>query len=249
MPSPSVERWQLRNIHAVSALRADPDKIELTGLRLSAFEGNFTGRAQIEKLDRFRLEGEASNFDLRRVVELSESLRVPWDGLLSGPVEVTGLLSELYRGRFNANARLTISPAPESAAVRGSVDARYNGARGTLDLGNSFIQFPYSRLDVAGSIGQQLQVHLQSSKPDELLPALNMFSSNAPQALPVEFENGVATFDGTVTGSLPSPQIAGRVLLTNFVYAGDKFGSFAADITAQKSALTVQNARLARDNM
>src|SRR5437588_8115924 len=76
-----------------------------------------------------------------------------------------------------------------------------------------------------------------------------MFSSNAPQALPVEFENGVATFDGTVTGSLPSPQIAGRVLLTNFVYAGDKFGSFAADITAQKSALTVQNARLARDNM
>jgi translocation and assembly module TamB len=182
-------------------------------------------------------------------VELSESLRVPWDGLLSGPIEVTGLVSELYRGRFNAHGRLTISPAPESAAVHGNVDATYNGARGTLDLGNSFIQFPYTRLDAAGSIGQQLRVHLQSSKPDELLPALNMLSSNAPRALPVKFENGVATFDGTVTGSLPSPQIAGHVSLTNFVYAGDKFGSFAADITAQKSGLTVQNANLARDTM
>ena len=243
------ERWHLRDIRAVSALRADPDKIELTGLRVSAFEGNFTGRARIEKLDRFRLEGEASNFDLRRVVELSEPLRVPWDGLLSGPLQVTGLLSEMYRGRFNANGRLTISPAPGSAAVYGSVDASYNGSLGTLDLGKSFIQFPYSRLDFAGSIGQQLRVRLQSSNPDELMPAINMLASNAPQALPVKFENGVATFDGTVSGTLPSPQIAGHVTLTNFIYAGDKFGSLAADITAQKSGLTVQNAMLARDTM
>lgn len=242
-------RWQLRNIRAVSALRVDPDKIDLTGLRVSAFEGSFTGRARIERLDRFRLEGEASNFDLRRVVELTEARRVPWDGLLSGPMEVTGLLSELHRGRFIAHGRLAISPAPESAAVHGSVDANYNGLRGTLDLGNSFIQFPFSRLDFSGSMGQQLRVHLQSSKPDELLPALDMFASNAPQALPVKFENGVATFDGTVTGSLPAPQIAGHVTLTNFIYAGDKFGSFAADIAAQKSGLTVQNAMLARDAM
>ncbi|MCU1274112.1 MAG: hypothetical protein JWO48_1543, partial [Bryobacterales bacterium] len=240
-------RWQLRNIHAVSALRVDPDKIDLMGLRVSAFEGNFTGRAGIEKLDRFRLEGEASKFDLRRVVELSERQRVPWDGLLSGPVEVTGLLSELHRGRFIAHGRMTISPAPESEPVHGSVDANYNGFSRTLDLGNSFIQFPYSRLDFAGSLGRQLRVHLQSSKPDELLPALDILVSNAPQALPVKFENGVATFDGLVTGSLPSPQVAGHVTLTNFMYGKEKLDSFAADITAQKSGLTVENAMMARD--
>jgi translocation and assembly module TamB len=76
-----------------------------------------------------------------------------------------------------------------------------------------------------------------------------MLASNAPQALPVKFESGNATFDGTVTGSLPSPQIAGRVTLTNFLYANEKFDSFAADITAQKSGLTVQKATLASGAM
>jgi hypothetical protein len=71
---------QLQDVRADAAFRADPEKIDLSGLRVSALGGVFNGRARIEKLDRLRLEGEASKLDIRRIVELLGAQRPPWDG-------------------------------------------------------------------------------------------------------------------------------------------------------------------------
>jgi len=233
-------------IRAESAFRADPEKITLDGIRLSAFEGNFNGRAQIVRLDRFRLEGEAGRFDLRRAAHLYSQQRMPWDGLLSGPVEVQGRLSELHRGGFEAKVKLGITPAPASPPVHGLVEARYDGSRKILDLGHSYFALPSTRLDFTGTLGQTLRVQLRSTNLDELVPAVELFSS---VPVPIKLENGTGTFNGTVTGRLIAPQIAGHVALTNFVYAQEKFDSFNADISAQKSGVAVRNAALARGNL
>jgi translocation and assembly module TamB len=239
----------LRDVRADAEFRAGPDKIDLNGLRLSALGGNFNGHARIEKLDRFRLEGDANNLDVRRIAELVGSQRLPWDGLLSGPVELNGLLSDLNRGKFETRARLALSPAPDAVPVHGAIDATYNGYRGTLDLGRSFVQLPSTRADFDGTLGQQLRVHIETTSLGELLPAIEMASRNAPAELPVELKDGAAAFTGTITGPLNSPQIAGHIALTNFVYSKTKVDSLTADIAAQNSALDVRNANLSRGSV
>ena len=89
--------------------------------------------------------------------------RLPWDGLLSGPVELNGLLSDLNRGQFDARAQLVLSPAPNAVPVHGAIDATYNGYRGTVDLGRSFVQLPATRADFDGTLGRQLRVHLETT--------------------------------------------------------------------------------------
>jgi len=47
-------------------------------------------------------------------------------------------------------------------------------------------------------------------------------SPSAPRALPIKLQNGVAVFDGAVTGSLNEPQLAGHVAVTNVMYAQER---------------------------
>ncbi|HXJ44330.1 MAG TPA: translocation/assembly module TamB domain-containing protein, partial [Bryobacteraceae bacterium] len=243
------DRMGIRDVRGESAFRMDPEKMDFSGIRLTAAEGDFTGRARVEKLDRFRLDGELSRFDLRRMAQFFTPQRLPWDGVLSGAVEMNGLVSDLYRGRFDARGRLAISPAPGSAPVEGVIDASYNGQLRTIDLGNSFLQLPATRLDFAGTLGRQLRVHLRSTNLDDLLPALDLASPGAPQTMPVKLQKGVAVFDGTVAGSLNAPQLTGHAAVTNAAYAQEKIDAAAADIAVQKSELRVQNATLTRGGM
>jgi translocation and assembly module TamB len=240
---------QLRDVRADSAFRADPEKIDLSGLRLSALGGNFNGHARIEKLDRLRLEGEISNLDVRRIAEQAGSKRPPWDGLLSGPVELNGLLSDLNRGQFDARAQLVLSPVPDAVPVHGAIDATYSGYRGTLDLGRSFVQLPSTRADFDGTLGRQLRVRLETKSLGDLMPAIEMASRNSISELPIELQGGSAGFNGTVTGPLNSPQIAGHIALTNFIYSKTKVDSVTADLAAQGSSLAIRNASLTRGSL
>jgi translocation and assembly module TamB len=239
----------IRHVRADSEFHADPDKIELSRVRVSALDGTFSGRARIDKLDRFRLEGDAASFDVERVAGLYSRRRAPWDGLVSGPVELNGRLGGLTHGSFELKAKLTISPAPQSAPVHGSIDATYNGERGTLDLAKSYIELPATRLDFTGTLAREIQVRFRSTKLDDLLPALALVPGPARDELPIKLENGSATFEGTVSGNLSAPQIAGHLALDNFVYSGEKIDSFSADIAAGESSLRIQNAHLARGKL
>lgn len=239
----------LKNIRAESAIEIDPKKVALTGIRLSTPEGNFNGRAEILQMDRFRVEGDLSRFDIRRAARLYTRQALPWDAEISGPVRIEGLLSKIDRGDFQAGARLNISPAPRSAPVRGTIEAKYDGRSQTLDLARSHISLPSSNLDLSGVLGKQLRVHLESKNLNDLLPALELASSGGPASLPVKLENGVAIFDGTVTGKLNSPVIAGHLSVTNFVYEQEKVDSLAADIALDRSGAQIRNANIARGNM
>ncbi len=240
---------KVRGVRAESAFRVDPEKIDLTGIHLLVLDGKFDGRARIEKLDHIRLDGEAGNFALQRIAETFGMGRLPWDGLLSGPVEITGLLSELSQGRFSTHAQLVISPASERVPVRGLIDATYDGYRGSVDLGRSFLQLPSTRLDLTGALGRQLQVRLQSTNLDDLTPALEVLSHTARPVLPVRLQNGMATFNGTVAGPFSSPAIAGHAALQGFIYSREKIDSLTADIALNESSLRLQNGSLARGTL
>jgi translocation and assembly module TamB len=235
---------QVRGVHAESAFRMDPQKIDLTGIHLLVLGGKFNGRARIEKLDQITLEGEADNFELEHIAETFALGRLPWDGLLSGPVSMSGLVSELSQSRFSTHAQLVISPAAGSAPVRGLIDAVYDGYRGAVDLGRSFLQLPSTRLELTGTLGRQLHVRLQSTDLNDLSPAMEVLSHTAHSVLPVHLQKGSATFNGTVTGPLSSPSIAGHAALEGFVYFRERIDSLAADMTLNESSLRVRNGSL-----
>ena len=240
---------RVRDVRAESPFRVDPDKVDLSALHLSLLGGDFNGRVRIEKLDQLRVEGQVSHLEAQGAAALFGLSRLPWNGVLSGPVEMTGLMSDFNEGRFRARAQFAVSPSPAGAPTRGLVDASYDGYRGTVDLGQSFIQLPATRLDFAGVLGRQLRVHLQSTNLQEVLPALEVFSSGAPRTLPITLQNGSAAFDGTVTGPLASPQIAGHAALKSFTFSQEQIDSFSADVAVQQSALRVQNGSLTRGNL
>lgn len=240
---------QVHDVRAESEFRVDPQKIDLNGVRLEALGGHFNGRAHIEQLDRIRLEGEASDLDLQRIAQSFALGPLPWDGVLSGPVQLAGLISELNQGRFTAHAQLVISPASDRAPVRGAIDATYDGYRDSVDLGRSLLQLPSTRLEFAGTLGRQLRVRLQSSDLNDLLPAVEIMTNTTHPTLPVQLHQGSAAFNGTVTGPLSSPQIVGHAALQNFTYSREKIDSFAADLAVRDSSLRLQNGSLARGSL
>lgn len=235
---------RIRNVNLYSAIDANKQAVEFKGMRLAAFGGTFNGNAGIENMARFHVDGRLANFDIGELATTFAHERVGYDGVISGPVQVAGDIKS--PSKLAANTHLTITPGRKGVPVRGKLDAAYNGATGSINVDHSWIALPNSRLDLSGSVGQQLQIHLVSHNLNDFLPAMQMGSKNPPTEMPIALRSGgLAEFTGTVTGKLAAPRIAGHVSLTNFEAQQRPFDSLVADLSASPSGASVQNAALA----
>jgi len=61
----------------------------------------------------------------------------------------------------------------------------------------------------------------------------------------VKLNNGVAVFDGSVTGNMSVPRISGHLRATSFIYSGESVDSFEGDVTAAPEIVRVQNGTVA----
>ncbi len=237
----------LRNVRLDGDLEADPKQLKVDSLRVAALGGTLTGNALLKGFDEFEAEGRLEHFDIRTLAALATAEKIPYDGAVSGPLELHGRLSDTRNQHLSASARLGIVPVSGAMPVNGVVDAKYSGATDTLALAPSFVTLPNTRLDVSGTLGQTLKVRLESRNLDDLLPALASSGTKAP--LPVVLSSGTASgsvvFDGTVTGKLASPQIAGRVVGRNFIYQQETVEMLDADLAAQSTGATVSRGSLA----
>lgn len=266
-------RWRIRNAHADASLRVDSAGVRLGGLRfagegvndggriplegrateltlrgndldarglaLTALGGSFTGDARLRAWNRFEARGELHNLEARRAVAIYSRTPLPWNSLVSGSVEIQG---STRQRDLRVSANLAVAPAPQSPPVHGQLAILYDQGTGLLELGRSTLTLPASRVDLAGAIGRQLRVHLETRNVDDFLPVLG----DSAASVPVKLQNGSAVFDGTVTGRLERPQIAGHLALTRFSYAGRAFDTLQADVNASSDTVRVQNGTLAR---
>jgi translocation and assembly module TamB len=233
---------RIRNIDFHTTVDMDPKQLNLKGLRLSAFGGQFNGDLSMEEFARYRLNGKLQNFDLQAAARVAGQ-KLPYDGVVSGPVQAEGDLKAPGNKLATANAQLLITPGRRGIPVSGRLNARYNGATGNVDVANSYIALPNTRLDLSGSLNNRLNLNLNSSNLNDLLAAAG------PQAPAVKLDGGRASFTGAVTGGLSSPRIAGHIALSNFSVEGRKFDSFDADVAASKSRATLENGKLTRRPM
>lgn len=229
---------RISGINAATAVTADPHRIELAGLRLEALGGTFAGNAELRNMAQFQLAGRLNHFDLGRAERAFSAKPLPYEGMVSGPVEAHGDIDAPRD--IVARANLTIAPGPRGIPVSGRIQASYNGRDQTVDLGRSSITLPHTRLDLSGSLGREIQVHLVSHDLRDLSPG---------GILPVKLNGGAATFNGTVTGKLNAPHIAGQLRMTDFTVENRSFSLLTADLTAGPSGAAVRNAALTRGSL
>jgi translocation and assembly module TamB len=265
---------RIRDIRADGALEAGPRGIELSGLRLAAnvagvapFEGrlaratlrdgnlalegldlaalggSFEGQARLAAFDRYRVEGQATGLAASRVVAVYSRARLPWDGRVSGTVRLEGSFRRKHE--LHAEASLAVTAAAGSAPVNGRIEGSYDARSGILDLGQSTLSLPSSRVDFSGAIGRSLRVHLETRDLGDVLPAVGI----DPASAPVKLEHGTARFDGTVTGNLAHPTVAGHLSATSFAAGGITFSSLDTDVAASPDNVSLRNASLAHGAM
>jgi translocation and assembly module TamB len=216
------------------------EDLDLQGVTAGALGGVFQGNARLYNFDRFTASGAISGFDIRRAVAVYSPEPLPWDGSVSGPVKLDASLK--HAGDLNITAALNVAPAAQGPPVHGTIAATYNARAGTLDLGNSTLSLPNSRVDFSGVLGNELRVHLETRDLNDFLPALGQ---NA-DAIPVKLQNGSVVFDGTASGKLDSLRAVGHLTATHPVYNDETLDSFTADIAASPNSVQLRNATAAR---
>ncbi len=237
------ERLKIEGADVVANVNLGPDNLALSGIQLSALGAKFTGSGNLAHWQQLHLEGNLDGLTVAQAASIATDRRMPWNGTLAGDVALDTTIEGL---NTRARANLAISPAAEGTAIEGRVDAAYDQDAGQLSLGNSYLATPATRVDVAGTLGNRLQVQLRTSNLDDLLPALALAEDPAPKELPLKLSNGTATADGVVLGTLENPHFQGDVSVTNGSVQGHAFDKFSARLEATRGAISASRFTLTR---
>ncbi len=233
---------QTASLNAIAKL-GPQNHLTLTGLEAMALGAEFSGDASLQNFAAYQLRGNLHHLDLAATLRALGASKLPYDGVLSGPVELAGNLDRGRRG-VTARVQLAIAPGALGIPLAGNVTAEYSGARDDVSIQRSVVTLPHSRLSVNGSVGKELNVALTTTNFSDLLTAV------PPSSRPdIALHHGDAGFDGTITGSLSAPNISGHLTATRFSVQGREFDSFAADASLNPQGVAVENGSLSRSTM
>jgi translocation and assembly module TamB len=232
---------QVPDIKFSSPFHADPYLVSLDGMKLSALGGDLGAKIFVENMRQASLEGRLRNFSLPVMAAVFTGKHLGYAGALDGVIEARGDLKAKGATGYRAEARLGIAPGSRGVPLSGRLDLSYSGAKGTLDLAESYLTFPNSRIDLSGSLEKRIDVNLVSHNLNDFLPAVAFASSKPAGSLPVTLQGGAATVQAAITGRLSASQIAGHIGMTRFMVEKRPFDELAADLTASPGGASVQN--------
>jgi translocation and assembly module TamB len=216
----------------------EPNRVSFPEVRAAALGGMFTGQAALEDMARYQLNGRLEGFTVDSIGRVFLHQALGYNGAISGPVTASGSLKDARA--LTAKASLAITPARGSGEVpvSGRINANYEARGDRVNLADSYIELPHTRANLSGQLGKQIQVNAVT----------HSFADLAPLAvIPVRLaNNGSATVDATVSGSLSAPVIAGNASAANFIVEGRSFSSFRTAFTASPAGVAVSNAVVAR---
>ena len=230
---------RIRGVSLVSGVTADPRRIALSGLRLTAMGGSLTGSAALQDLRQFQFAGDLHNLEIQQVMQAFLPGSIGYDGILSGKLDASADIRNL--GTLTAKANLAIAPGPRGIPLSGHIGVDYEGRSDTVTLNNTHLVLPHTTADLNGSLGKQIQVRLVSRNFADFQPFATI-----PATLTA---NGAATVEATVSGNLSTPHVVGSMAVTNFVVDGRSFTSLGASVDATPSSLSIGNAVLRRGQL
>ncbi|HEY6392412.1 MAG TPA: translocation/assembly module TamB domain-containing protein, partial [Bryobacteraceae bacterium] len=239
----------IRNIAFSSPVEVTPSGIMLHDLEVAALHGQFRGSAQFADFKRLSLKGTAKNFSLKELATLGARNSGELSGALSGTVALEAIAAKGGLSGVDVQAKLDIVPGKGGVPVQGQVTVNYDQRAGRIALGNSQVNLGSTHLNVTGTLGQALSVHIESQNLNEFLPLFPLMGEAPPEQIPISLKNGLARFDGSVTGPLANPHIAGKIDLTNFLLDQRQIDHLTSTFDIDKSAadlhtLTLDQAKL-----
>ena len=164
-----------------------------------------------------------TNLSLSDLARMFSTRAVPYEKL--NPVGQVGGTVNLAWTRSvadtSADLALDVTPPAQASAnqlpVTATVRARYKPKGQVMDFSALTLSTPHSHLSAVGTLGSTsaaLHLMLNTTSLTEFQPLLTAMGSPPP---PLELA-GAATFNGTLSGRLKDPQIAGHVQATDFTY-------------------------------
>jgi len=225
---------RVRNVEVKSGYDVANDLLTLSRLSATALGGAVSGEVRLTNwnslgpdaprdrpqrgIARLRLD----SLSLRQLAQAVSTRRVPADslqlaGLASGRVDAnwTGA-PQLATAQLGLTINPVRSPHPGELAVGGRLRGTYRGRPGVLqidDLQLATAASHFAAHGVLGSSNSNLKLTAASSNLEEFQPLLQRLQF--AHQLPVRV-HGVATFEGTASGRLFDPLLAGNVQVTNF---------------------------------
>jgi translocation and assembly module TamB len=167
----------------------------------------------------FRVAGAS----LGELVRILSSNSLPLDklnaaGVVNGTVDLTWKASITRAiAEMALDAAVPAQPGTKQLPVSGTFRGRYDLHSGTTDIVQLNLATPHTEAIASGVLGSrtaELKLSVTTTSPQEFQPLLNAMGQSA---VPVEL-NGRASFNGTVSGRLEHPDVAGRLLATDFNY-------------------------------
>jgi translocation and assembly module TamB len=235
---------RIGNVNLLSAVHLNTQRLDLEGLRLGAFGAEVVGNASLEEFTRYKLNGNLRHLDLRAAARAIGQKNLAYDGTGSGTIAAEGDLKMAGTKGIAAHARLALAPGRRGIPVSGRLFADYNGENDTIDLGDSFIALPQTRVNLRGSLGNRLNITLTTRDLNDLLAA-----APASGPSPIKLNGGQASLVAVVTGRLTSPNITGHLAMNRFLVEGRQFDALALDMAGSSSRAAVSNASLSRGAM
>jgi translocation and assembly module TamB len=225
-------------------------RIDLTGLALSALGGSFQGRVTVDDWKNFRAEGQVRGVSIRQLTA-AQTLRVPpWDGTLAGPLSASGVFATQGLRDVAADASLDIAPAATGSGASGHVDVSYDQRAGALRLGPAQFTAGRSQVTLEGTLGQALNVNVESRDLDDLLLLAALAGVKPPDSIPVSLAGGSSgRLTATVQGPLENPTVRGHLELGQFVFAKQNFNRLAANFQLARSRLDVHDLTVVHEQM
>jgi translocation and assembly module TamB len=234
-PSLDVERMQVRvfPIAATGRVVATADRLDIPSFRAQTKDGEVTGHASIRDYRHYTVEANATDVPIQSLESRAGIASFGYSGTVSGLLKIEGVL----RGGFRAEGSLFVTPQPGGVPLGGAVQFRYDLEKNLLTATRSHLETSGSRIDFDGTLAQTLRVKFSASRLEEVDPALRAIGIDPP--LPVTIPNGSLLFEGTVSGAIESPLIAGQLRGLNVQWNGLKAAAVSSTLVLSPEKLTL----------
>ncbi|MBI2687841.1 MAG: translocation/assembly module TamB domain-containing protein [Acidobacteria bacterium] len=232
---------RVRPVAVTARVVATEKDLDVSGIHAKTTEGAFTGSASLPGYVGYIVDGKVDGLALRTLVERSGNRELGYSALLSGPVRLTGN----WTGGMTLDASMDLARAEGGVPLEGQVTVHFDKAASTLTLRDSYLTTPDMRVDAAGTLKQTLRVKFSATKLDGVRPALQLAGITSP--LPVKLENGSVLFEGTISGELHAPLIAGQLRALNAKWEDVRVDALSTTLLASADKLTLTRFNVTQD--
>jgi outer membrane protein assembly complex protein YaeT len=242
-------------------LKADQTTLLLSGFKTTLMGGGATGDLSLNIAGgASRLRAEFSSLQTADIFSLLTEQRPPLAGTVTGRADVNwpGTNARMLDGRINASFAGETTTTPDAIPVTGEIAA--NARRSVFNFDQFALRTDASTLTATGSLAMSgdsnLRFTLDSTRAEELQTIATSFE--AAREVFEKYEPrifGDFSFNGTITGPIEDPTVAGDLNASSVGLRDEILGSLTgrvllspAEIRFEQAVLTAANGGTASIN-